>query len=191
MEPAQAPGSSPPAQVPASPPVQVGLEDALFMIGQTQESIRHADNKIGLLFAASTVLLGALATSWSSFRSEVDVAGGAGWFAAACFGAAMLGLAVSYALMVGGLAPRTRELGQAQLPPVHDNRFAWPSVAAMSIDELESLSQDVVQVRREALLQMKALASIAAVKFRMFRRSLELVVISGALFIVSQVLTRR
>jgi hypothetical protein len=154
----------------------------MFMIDQTQESIRHADNKIGLLFAASTVLLGALASSWDRVHGEGG--GGVGMLGVVFYGLAALGLAIAYIAMVAGLTPRVKP----GLMRHEHNRFSWPSVVAMSIDEFEALSEEHAQIRREAIRQIKALATMADIKFRLFRRALGLVMLCGAAFILSQVL---
>lgn len=147
------------------------------MMGQTQETIRHADNKVGLLFAASTVLLSAIGAQGDRARQLGLGEGLVASTGVVCFWVGFIVLGVSYVHMVVALVPRVT------VPEPHDgvgNRFAWPAVAAMSVEQLLALSVDPIRVRHEALVQAHTLALIASRKFAAFRRALQLAVVAGA-----------
>lgn len=128
-----------------------------FILDQVSEWIRNADTKTGLLLTGMIIILAAISSSakdlralWASNASRPAAL----WF----FGAAVVLLAIAFALLIVVLLPRARFSGPS--------RYAWPWIAKASLDDLKGLSP--ASLREEGWRQAKQLAEIAAFKYRYF-----------------------
>jgi hypothetical protein len=128
-----------------------------FILDQVSQWIRNADTKTGLLLTGLIIILGAISSRakdlralWASNASRPAAL----WF----LGAAVVLLAIAFALLIVVLLPRARLSGPS--------RYAWPWIAKASLDDLKGLSS--ASLREEGWCQAKQLAEIAAFKYRYF-----------------------
>ena len=152
-------------------------DDALTAISETGLWIRSADTKTGFGLTGLTILLAAQASQARTLQvlwKDTSAAAAAEWLLAL----SVLTLGAAYLLFVGVLTPRT----QTTAP----NRFSWPWVASASDDELQVLSR--ASVRREAWLQARTLASIAATKFRLLKWGIRSTAVSALLYLLAMLL---
>lgn len=148
--------------------------DALAIISETGLWIRSADTKTGFGLTGLTVLLAAEASQARTLQILWRTPGTAPateWLLAA----SVVFLAAAYSLFVGVLLPRT----QATKP----NRFSWPWLCRASDEELEAI--DSGAARREAWLQARTLATIAATKFRFLKWAIRSTAVSALLYMVA------
>lgn len=131
--------------------------DIEFILDQVSQWIRNADTKTGLLLTGLVIILGAISSRakdlralWTSNASRPAAL----WF----LGAAVVLLAIAFALLVAVLLPRARFSGPS--------RYSWPWIAKASMDDLKGLKPDAL--REEGWRQAKQLAEIAAFKYRYF-----------------------
>ena len=151
--------------------------DALTVISETGLWIRSADTKTGFGLTGLTVLLAAQASQAKTIQvlwKDTSAATLADWFLAI----SVLLLTAAYLLFVGVLTPRT----QTTAP----NRFSWPWVARATEDDLEGLSG--VAVRREAWLQARTLALIAATKFRLLKWGIRSTAVSALFYLLAMLI---
>lgn len=160
----------------ATPP-QPDLSDVEFVIGQTSDWIRGADTKAGLLLGALVVLLGWLSSAaghlrslWSGHPDNLP--------ALIALAACVALLAVAIGLLVGVLVPRRSS------PPA--SRYAWPWISRVPVEEVLALTSE--SRRREAWLQAKQLAGIAARKHSLFTAAVWVSAGSTTCFLVWSVL---
>lgn len=131
-----------------------------FILDQISQWIRNADTKTGLLLTGLIIILGSISSRakdlralWASNASRPAPL----WF----FGAAVVLLAIAFALLVVVLLPRAQLSGPS--------RYAWPWIAKASLDDLNELKP--TSLREEGWRQVKQLAEIAAFKYRYFARA--------------------
>lgn len=128
-----------------------------FILEQVSQWIRNADTKTGLLLTGLIIILGAISSQAKDLRvlwADNVSPPVALWF----FGAAVVLLAIAFALLVVVLLPRARLSGPS--------RYAWPWIAKASLDDLKELKP--TSLREEGWRQAKQLAEIAAFKYRYF-----------------------
>jgi Family of unknown function (DUF5706) len=146
-----------PAVAPQPDPNDSSPAEIEFILDQVSQWIRNADTKTGLLLTGLIIILGAISSQakdlralWASNASRPAAL----WF----FGAAVVLLAIAFALLVVVLLPRARLS--------RPSRYAWPWIAKTSLDDLKELKP--TSLREEGWRQAKQLAEIAAFKYRYF-----------------------
>lgn len=151
--------------------------DVLAIMSETGLWIRGADTKTGFGLTGLTILLAAEASQASTLQvlwRAPGTAPGTVWLLAA----SVAFLAAAYSLFVGVLLPRT----QTTKP----NRFSWPWLCRASDEELEAIDSGVA--RREAWLQARTLATIAATKFRFLKWAIGSTAVSALLYLAAMLI---
>jgi len=152
-------------------------DGALAAMDQIGQWVRYADAKAGLVAAAAAAVLALAAGNAADIVETWDRGGG--WRVAITtlvVGAAVAGVVTFWAL-AQALAPRP--LGGPPKP----NRFSWPSLSALTSDELAA-HVTATSVHDDAWQQARVLASIAEAKFRWCRTALVASIFMGALSLV-------
>jgi hypothetical protein len=154
------------------------------MLATTQEIIRYADTKLGLLLTAVAVTAPTLQNHVLWLASRWDLASTRAVLTVVIGGAGVSLMAVAVGLAASGLMPRLRRPGPVSGHPHGSlNRFAWPTLTKTTPTAILALPD--AQVREEAASQILALSVIAQRKFRRFGAGLGSAVVGGALVVTS------
>jgi hypothetical protein len=151
--------------------------DVLATVAETGLWIRSADTKTGFGLTGLTVLLAAEASQARSLQilwTSTGTAPAPDWLLA--FSIAFL--AMAYCFFVGVLIPRTQT--------VKANRFSWPWLCRATDDEVETMACG--EGRREAWLQARTLAKVAAAKFRFLKLAISSTAVSVLLYLVAMLI---
>lgn len=159
--------------MPPSPPAKPN-DDAFLALTANGTWVNNADTKIGFLATATTVLTVAVVRQ----RHRVETLLDAGLHARGVVALILLAVCV---LCLGAAAFWLFEALRPRLTNVETTRFAFPHLATAEVDDL--MAYDPQQVRREAWLQAKTLATIACGKYRRFYNALRCGVGAGAAFL--------
>lgn len=142
---------------PGREPPSLDDAGAIVAIEQAGEWVRFADTKATILAAGVGVVLAVVATSAADVGSAIK-AGGAGAWLVAVLGTATIAMLV---LTIGSIARAIRP--RIAIEYAHVNRFAWPSVAAHTEQELADRATS--EPHADAWEQVHALSIIARSKF--------------------------
>jgi len=148
-------------------------DDAISAIELMSGMIDNADGKVGILGAALAVLGGAMVTKHGDVEAIVRDPGARGIAALVLVAAALAALGVAGHGLYTAIRPRTPDYGRS--------RFSFPYLAATPLDDVVAAATPE-DVHREAWAQAKALAEIAAAKYRGFLLALRAGLVVAVLF---------
>jgi hypothetical protein len=152
------PGASPAVAGHVSPGDAGSAADALAVISLCAGFINNADTKSGLLGAAETVAVGALASEGHELLGSSWVTGPRDVTAALVVFGAVACLLFCGFYLTRSLLPRS--------DTQTFSRFSWPDLAQVELDVL--LGLDDREARTEAWIEAQTLARIVRAKYRHF-----------------------